>query len=190
MHNCPANVYFPTEDSYLLADNVKIAKDSSVADIGCGSGIQSINALQQGARRVYSIDINSNALQCTKENCEKAGFSGKIFAIKSDLFAKFTEKVDCIIFNPPYVESGNFRFTDLDGGKKGREVLDRFLAQMPKHLNENGRCFFLQTGLNGYAKTEQKLRKLGLSFEVVVCKKFFFEELCIYRCWKAPQERK
>ena len=182
MYDCPLDVYSPSEDSYFLSENVKIKKGAIVADVGCGSGIQSLNALSHGALKVYAIDLNQSALDCTVANCKTAGHSGKIIPVKSDLFAHFSEKVDCIIFNPPYVESSKLKYAELDGGKRGREVLDRFLAQMPAHLKEGGVCFFLQTELNGHEKTQKILQKAGLEFRIVAKKRGFFEELAVYEC--------
>ena len=90
------------------------------------------------------------------------------------------EKADIIIFNPPYLESDDYKHADLDGGKKGREILDRFLEQMPLYLKKNGKCFFLQTDLNGHAETEKLLKAKGMKFKIIARKKGFFEELCIY----------
>ncbi len=184
MFACPAGVYFPSEDSYFLAESVKIRKGCSVADVGCGSGIQSLNALMKGAAKIVALDINGEAAKITVRNCEKAGFSGKIVARKSDLFEKFRGKADCIIFNPPYVESEGIDYADLDGGRKGREVLDKFLGQMPERLDKDGVCFFLQTDLNGHAETERKLRGAGMGFRIIAKKRGFFEELAVYECRK------
>ncbi len=191
---CPATVYPPSEDSYLLAGSVKGAKGKSAIDVGCGNGIQSLNLLFLGAAKVIALDINEYALRATEMNCKAAGFGNKIDARKSDLFSACPEKADIIVFNPPYIETSQeevdasgkkYRFADLDGGKRGREILDRFLHEMPTHLNKGGMCYFLQTGLNGYAQTEKILKRLGLGFEIAGRKKIFFEELAVYRCWKA-----
>ncbi len=179
----PKETYFPSEDSYFLAENVSIPKKALMIDVGCGSGIQSLNAFHKGASRVIALDLNKAALAATKKNCLKAGFKN-IKTIESDLFRNCREKADAIIFNPPYLESDEYRHIDLDGGKKGREVLDRFLEQMPKHLNKKGVCYFLQTDLNGNGKTGKKLKELGFEFKIIARKKGFFETLCIYRCSK------
>lgn len=182
LFQCPAGIYYPSEDSCLLAENVKPKAGCSALDAGCGSGIQSLNMLCNGASHVLAVDINPACLKATQSNCAAAGFSKKIDVRKSDLFEKVPEKFDLIAFNPPYVESEEVRFVDLDGGKKGREVLDRFLEQFPEHLNEGGECYFLQTDINGYKETEKRLKQSGLKFEVVARKKGFFEELAVYKC--------
>ncbi len=204
----PIGVYSPSDDSYLLAESVHPAKGCIAIDMGCGSGIQMLNLLFRGAAKVIALDISEEALQATRENCTAAGFGDRVDVRKSDLFGACPEKADLIVFNPPYIEtmqsenqnadepqnpfkgrrldkvreSTETMFSDLDGGRKGREVLNRFLAQMPTHLNKAGECYFLQTDLNGYAETWKILTSLGFDFEIVGCKKMFFEEIAIYRC--------
>lgn len=177
------SVYFPLEDSYFLAESIPSANGFCI-DIGCGSGIQSLNLLSKGADNVLAVDINPQALEITKYNCSLAGFSAKIHTRRSDLFENVPEKADVIVFNPPYVESENLEEIDLDGGRRGREVLERFLGQAPLHMNKGCVCYFLQTDLNGYAQTEKILKDSGLDFEIVGRKKLFFEELAVYSAHK------
>ncbi len=183
MYSCPESVYYPSEDSYFLAENIKIKKGSFVIDVGCGAGIQSLNAFSKGASKVLSIDINPDAIKAVKENCIKAGFK-EIASIQSNLFSKCNEKADVIIFNPPYVVSDEIKYEALDGGKNGREILDEFIEQFPAHLAEKGTCFFLQTDINGYAETEKKLSNNGLKVKICAKRKDFFEELAVYECKK------
>ncbi|KGP62631.1 ribosomal protein L11 methyltransferase [Legionella norrlandica] len=43
-------------------------KNKSIIDYGCGSGILSLAAIKLGARHVYAVDIDNQALQATKNN--------------------------------------------------------------------------------------------------------------------------
>jgi release factor glutamine methyltransferase len=181
LYECPKNVYLPAEDSYLLAQATQPNKKDFAIDIGCGTGIQTINILSKGASHVIATDIKSECLKTTKTNCKIAGFSEKVETRKSDLFNKVPEKFDLITFNPPYVETEEIKYTDLDGGKKGREILDRFLEEFPNHLNKGGTCYFLQTNINGYKETEKKLKKHNLKFKIIARKKMFFEELAVFK---------
>jgi len=183
LFECHESVYYPSEDSYFLAENVFPKQKSICIDVGCGSGIQTLNLLYEKAHEVTAIDLNPIALEATKKNCEKAGFGKKVKLLQSDLFENYKgKKADLIVFNPPYVpsESGEGKkYLDLDGGKKGRETIDRFLEQFPMHLKGNGEAIFLQTNINGLAQTKKMLAKKGFEFSVIARRKDFFEELCV-----------
>jgi len=186
------NVYYPSEDSYFLAEQTFSSKslvknwlrdkNRTAIDLGCGSGIQSLNLFFKGASKVTAIDLNKEALETTQKNCEHAGFKGKIETLESNLFENFKGKVDVIVFNPPYVVSDEIKYLDLDGGKQGRETLDLFLKEFPKYLSEKGKCFFIQTNLNGYEKTNEILAKQKFKGEIIAKKGSFFEELGVYSC--------
>ncbi|MFH0955144.1 MAG: HemK2/MTQ2 family protein methyltransferase [Candidatus Micrarchaeota archaeon] len=184
-------VYPPCEDSYLLAHALKIPRNAAVLDLGCGSGIQGITAIKGGASEIWFLDINQKALSCAKKNLEKNIGKKELKKIKtifkkSDLFSKIPGKktFDCIVFNPSYVPSETIQWNDTDGGKNGRETLDRFLKSAGKFLNPKGTVYFLQSSVNGIQKTESKLKKLGFEFEIVARQKLFFEELAVFRCRK------
>ena len=61
-------VYEPAEDSELLINNLVNVKNKTVLDVGTGTGIQAINALKKGAKKVIGIDINPYAIETAKEN--------------------------------------------------------------------------------------------------------------------------
>ncbi len=180
-------VYEPSDDSFLLAENVKVKEKESVFDLGTGSGIQGINAAMQKAEKVVSTDVNETALLNAEKNAKALGFE-KIFEFrKGNLFdcLKKEEKFDVIVFNPPYVISEEKKYKDLDGGVRGREVLDEFLKGFAKHLKKGGKCFFLQTSLNGEEESVKLLEEQGFEAKVVARKRLFFEELLVFRVLKA-----
>ena len=180
-------VYGPREDSVLLAESISASdvKGKSCIDIGCGSGIQSINLAMKGAAKVLAVDVNEKAVENAIHNAKKLGFDKIITAVQSDLFGNVKKdldwKYDLIVFNPPYLESESIEERELDGGKEGREVLDRFLEKAGELLNANGKIYFLQSSLNGIDETEQLLKKLGFIGKIVARKGIFFEELVVFK---------
>ena len=185
-----ANIYEPREDSFLLAKSldVKWIRTQKCLDLGCGSGIQTLQLMENGADFVTAVDINASALYFTQFNLEK-NFSrepiNRTNVLESDLFENLIEKkFDVIVFNPPYVISDSLEEKALDGGKNGREILDRFLLQMENFLNENGMVFFLQNNLNGFKESEELLKRLNFNFQIIARQKLFFEELVVFRAWK------
>lgn len=177
--------YYPEEDSFLLLACLEkeLEKNKGIEtalDLGCGSGIQGLGLALKGVK-VVCVDANEKALENAKKNFEREGLKGE-FKV-SDLFSKVKEKFDLISFNPPYLPSDGIKYKDLEGGEKGREVLDKFIEKFPEHLNGKGVCLFLQTNLNGVKETEEKLEQAGLKFEIVGRKKLFFEELLVFKAW-------
>ena len=179
-------VYGPREDSLLLAESIDDAtvKGRSCLDVGCGSGIQAVNLALKGAAKVVAVDVNERAVENTLHNAKKLGFGETITALQSDLFGNVDGNFDVIVFNPPYLESESLGERELDGGRKGREVLDRFLEGTGKRLNNKGRIYFLQSSLNGIGETEQMLGRLGLRHMIVSRKRIFFEELVVFEAEK------
>ncbi|MDD5147864.1 MAG: methyltransferase [Candidatus ainarchaeum sp.] len=183
------SVYCPAEDSELLADAVKVFPGSSVLDMGCGTGIQGLNAVLQGASFACFADKNPAAVQNAEKNfglLKKQGACGEAGAefFETDLFSGISRKFDLILFNPPYVPSGKKKFLDLDGGEFGREVLDGFLEKAPGFLNPNGRIFFLQTSINIVSRTKRILKEKGFRSRIAARQKLFFEELFVFKAWK------
>ncbi|BAP60173.1 methyltransferase [Methanococcus maripaludis] len=184
-------VYVPAEDSELLIENLVDVKNKSVLDVGTGSGIQAINAVKQGALKVIGIDINPYAVDCAKINSELNEIDSKKLSFKTgDLFKNIDEKFDVILFNAPYLPTSdeeklekylNYAF---DGGKDGREVLDKFLDEVANYLKKDGIIQILQSSLTDGNKTIEKMEKLGFVAKQTGSLKFSFEELQVITGWK------
>ncbi|MBA2860152.1 HemK2/MTQ2 family protein methyltransferase [Methanococcus maripaludis] len=184
-------VYVPAEDSELLIENLVDVKNKSVLDVGTGSGIQAINAVKQGALKVIGIDINPYAVECAEINSELNEINPEKLKFKtSDLFKNINEKFDVILFNAPYLPTSdeeklekylNYAF---DGGKDGREVLDKFLDEVANYLKKDGIIQILQSSLTDGNKTIEKMEKLGFVAKQTGSLKFLFEELQVITGWK------
>ena len=185
-------VYEPAEDSELLLNNLVDVKNKTVLDVGTGTGIQAINALKSGAKKVVGIDINPYAIETAKENAllNKLKLNEDIFFFESDLFKNMDEiknklklKFDVILFNAPYLPTSeeeklekylNYAF---DGGIDGRKVLDRFIHEVGDYLKENGTIQIVQSSLTGEEKTIELLKKHGFEAKKTASMKFPYEEL-------------
>lgn len=90
----------PTTRLCLEALEKYINADSSVLDIGCGSGILSIAALLLGAKSAFGVDIDRLAVKTAVKNAEENGFdSSKFNAVAGNLTDKVTGKYNVIIAN-------------------------------------------------------------------------------------------
>lgn len=179
-------IYEPAEDSFLLEKEVrKCSRGKKVLDVGCGSGILSLAAREGGAAEVLAVDINPEAVKEIK----KKG----IEAIESDLFSAISpeEKFDLIVFNPPYLpydareDRESARITS--GGKRGDEIIIRFLENAGEHLSKDGLILLLVSSLTPSKRILDVLSKKKLEEKVVASQKVFMETLEV---WEIKQRLK
>jgi len=165
-------IYEPAEDSYLLQKYVKELVRGKVLDMGTGSGVQALTALEN-TKEVIAVDVNAEAVDFVK----KKGVNG----IVSDLFDSVNGKFDWIIFNPPYLPEDQNEPEDsklaTTGGKKGSEVLEKFLKEAKDYLKPGGKILVLVSSLTGDPEVMFKDYK----YECLEKKKVFFEELVVYK---------
>lgn len=127
-----------------------------VADIGSGSGIESIVAAIAGANHVDAADINQQAVDCSKHNVEANGLRGKVEVFYSDLFKNFPkEKYDLIVANLPIVnfDAGNSPINN-NLYDKGFEIHRRFFGDAKDFLSENGIITFAHANLQSAKTTD------------------------------------
>ncbi len=179
-------VYEPAEDTFLLAENLKIKKYDRVLEIGTGTGIIAIIASKK-AESVVAVDINRHAVECTRKNAE---MNQAIVDVRlGDLFGPVEdEKFDLILFNTPYLPTSDEEVVDdeleaaWDGGKDGRAVIDRFIEGLSKHLHSRGRIQLVQSSLSNVEQTIGKLMEMGFKASVTASERFFFEEVVVVTC--------
>ncbi|VVB82529.1 Release factor glutamine methyltransferase [uncultured archaeon] len=174
-------IYQPAEDSFLMSEILKeklpklLSKNPRLKflEIGAGSGIHLETAEILGVKNIFSSDIDKKSVSY----CNLLGFN----CIQSDLFEKIPkQKFDLIIFNPPYLpedsrEPKNSRLATT-GGKKGNEIILRFLQQAKNYLEQGGKIFLITSSL----AEDVNFEKLGYNAKEVGCEKLFFERLCIW----------
>jgi len=70
----------------------------TVADIGTGTGILALWALQSGAKRVYGIDVNASILEKARERIAEAGYHSRYTTLNALSYnVQLHERVDVII---------------------------------------------------------------------------------------------
>jgi len=179
-----SDVYQPSDDSWLMKKVLEeilpslLEENSELKflEIGCGSGIQLKTASEIGLkkRNIFGVDINHLAVR----ECKKLRFN----CVESDLFCKVEGKFNVIIFNPPYLpeDSREPKISKLatTGGKKGSEIINRFLEQAGNFLEEKGIILLLTSSLTkGIKWNGWKKRKIQ-------SEKVFFETLYVFEIFK------
>ncbi len=71
-------------------------QDKVVIDYGCGSGILGIAALLLGARQVYAVDIDPQAVLATKQNAERNQVNERLLAFLPEEFSDYCAENDVI----------------------------------------------------------------------------------------------
>lgn len=130
------NAFRYCTDSIILSSfaNVK----GLILDAGCGNGILSLRIIDR-VEEVYGVDKDENALDLFKKSILK----NKIEKIKiincdlKDLWKKYNEKFDGIIFNPPYF-SKSLKSKDSTKDARHSDDLNMIVASLVKTLKFKG----------------------------------------------------
>lgn len=162
-------VYSPAEDTYLLASVLPDDLEGKrCMEIGTGSGYIAEEIAEKNPEKVTAVDINSEAVKEASERL-KDFENTEIFV--SDLFDSVKGKFDVIVFNPPYLPGETSEIGDEEiwsGGKKGREVTERFLERVQDYLTEEGKVYFIVSSLSDLELD---------GFEVLGSRKLWFETI-------------
>lgn len=142
-----ADAVFFGPDSYRFARllkqtivNLPFKNYKTVVDIGCGSGIGGIMAveyLDNLPKQIILTDINPKALAFASFNAQLANIQG-VSLVKSDLYAKIKTPVDLIISNPPYLIDQKARAYRHGGGEYGSLLSTRIVEEGLPLLAANG----------------------------------------------------
>jgi release factor glutamine methyltransferase len=177
-------VYEPAEDTFLLAENLAVKEGDIALDIGTGTGIIAL-LMARTARSVIGVDINPIAVDLARENAKLNNITNVEFRL-SDLFENVSGKFDVITFNAPYLPGEPEEPIDLAlvGGESGREVLDRFIGDVPSYLKPGGVVQIVQSSITGVEETLKKMKKAGLTAKVVAKRHIFFEDIVLINAKK------
>ncbi|XP_061841197.1 methyltransferase N6AMT1 [Nerophis lumbriciformis] len=173
------DVYEPSEDSFLLIDSLE--KDAEklqrmrpcvCVEVGSGSGVVSaFLASVLGPSSVYfCTDVNGTAAQCSAKtaSCNNVCLQPVITDLVECFLPRLSGQVDVLLFNPPYVvtSSSEEGSTGIEaawaGGRRGREVIDRFLPVVSQMLSSQGLFYLVTIAENDPEEIIQLLSGYGL----------------------------
>lgn len=168
-----ADVYRPSDDSYLLLAVVDVSPEETFLEVGTGTGFVAIHAAR-GARRAVATDVHEGAVRLARANAERS--SVPLSLVRTDLFAGLRGPFDVVAFNPPYLEGPpeDDQARAWSGGEEGSEVAVRFVEDLPGILSPRGRAYLILTGRNRSA-----WEAAGDRFRIRIraTKSLFFEQL-------------
>lgn len=186
--NILENVYEPAEDSFLFAESLTIRELGVVLDVGTGCGILGVIVAEK-ASKVLATDINPYAVHCAKENAKLNGVLNKFSFLQCDLFSaiRSRKRFDVILFNAPYlpskrVDEDSWFGRAWSGGAMGRQVIDRFIREVPEFLKQDGFVFLMQSSLSGLDRTLQRFEESGLKANIIAKRDLpFFETIVLVK---------
>ncbi|NJE62024.1 HemK2/MTQ2 family protein methyltransferase [Thermococcus sp. 21S7] len=172
-------VYEPAEDTFLLAENLAVRGGDRALDVGTGTGLIAL-LMAKKASFVLGVDINPLAVELAGENARINGIKNVEFRL-SDLFERVEGKFDVVTFNAPYLPGEPEEPIDLAlvGGETGREVLDRFIQEVPEYLKPGGTVQIVQSSITGVEETLRMLKKAGLTGKIAARRHVFFEDIVL-----------
>ena len=154
------NVFSPKYffDTEFFAKEIKVSKDDEFLEIGPGSGAVSVSIALQGPKRVVAVDINPDAVACTKENAKIHKVEDILTVYQGDLYSPLNkaDKFDFIFLNTPFGYTKTKEISTLE-----KAVFDplykstkKFIAEAKNHLKKDGKL------LIGFSSTLGHMGKL------------------------------
>jgi len=177
-NRAPPGVYSPSEDTYLMLDVLQRTelRDKQVLDVGTGSGALGLFCAMYGAH-VTVTDSDEAAIEHARNASKLLGV--EVECVVSDLFSNLPGRFDLILFNPPYLPSDGYQDRTIDGGPMGRNIISRFLDELPPHFVRGGEALLLVSSLN-HPTSLLEARK-EFDFLRLARQALFFEELQVLR---------
>lgn len=177
--------FFSTKFLLAYLERFNLEK-TSFCEPGSGSGVISIFAAKKGAR-VTAFDINPTAVENIRHNIELNALPlkgyPKIEVLRSDLFDELQAKpFDMIVINPPYF----FKDPLSDEQKawycgKNGEYFKKLFYQLPDFMHNKSQVYMILAQNCERDKIMQLAENFGLSVELMVQKKIWWETNYIYR---------
>jgi homocysteine S-methyltransferase len=176
-------VFVPTQGSFLIWKYLfreGIGAHQRCLDLGCGTGLQTVQLARNGAAHVHAIDIDRAAVMNTMTNAFRNGVADRVSAAAADLFPWVPEeRYDVIVASlyqmpvDPFEQVSTHRPLDY----WGRNLLDHLLALLPEALAPDGVAYILQLSIIGQERTLEQLAERGFRSRVVDFSFFEFHDL-------------
>lgn len=142
-----------------------------VLDVGVGSGILLAYLSRLGAKNLWGVDINPEALLTSKILLQEEAPSVPQRLMLGDMWQPFTfeQRFDVIVANLPHFPA---KLNPLDRpstwtGGDGRLLLNRFIQGLPNRLQAHGVAFITHHDLVGLQETMDCIHSSGLCCETV-----------------------
>ncbi|MBS3100707.1 class I SAM-dependent methyltransferase [Candidatus Woesearchaeota archaeon] len=136
----------------ILAENMQIAKNSNVLDIGCGIGVLGIVAAKLFNANVVMGDINKRAVMLARKNITLNNVKAEV--LHGNLYEKLNKNdFDVILSNPPQTA--------------GKELCFKLIEESKNYLKYNGSLQLVARHKKGGNTLSKKMEEVFGNVKVI-----------------------
>lgn len=175
-------VFVPTVGSLLVWKHLlreRVGAGGRCLDVGCGSGLLTVQLALNGAEHVHAVDIDRDSVATTLANAYRNGVAERVSGAEVDLFMLEPEQTyDVVVASlyqmpvDPYEQVTGHRPRDY----WGRNLVDHLIGLLPRLLAAGGVAYLMQLSILSQLETDSRLAEAGLARRVVDFGFFPFSE--------------
>ncbi len=157
-----------------LISQTPLVKDKTVLEIGTGTGLLSLYALEFGAAKVVATDVNPAAVTNARYNARLLNFEDRFQArlVSLDNPSAFSviadeETFDVILSNPPWVNRRPSRIEEFAFYDESFQLMRTLLEGLRQHLNPGGRVLLAYGSVDGIRTLMRMAREMNMTAEVI-----------------------